>query len=322
MKKMSVGCLKSVAKAIVASKNNESSLQYIILKGCINTYPDYEEFFEELASISSAKDMEGLEGFELLDDPMDGSPKAIIKYLDISQGNFNSGFEQHKLKAGEVPGLKYIFTIVESLNMDSCHLNEKDARMIRYCLKEVNSFASIKSLILSNNAIGCKGADALSELKIDELDISNCKIGVGGAHSISKSLSNNSPLKRLYLYNNSLKVEGCRFIAKSLEENKNLEVLDLGSNLIRNKGLESLSTVFKSQIKLLALKNNKIKDKSFNEFMNKYLESGNNHLKSLLIASNEISMYSIKNAEESTKEMIYMDLSLKLENHNERTLLV
>ena len=318
--KMSAGCLKSIAKAIVTSKNNESDLQYVILRGCINTYPDYEEFFEQLASITPVKDMEALEGFELVNDPMSDAPKALLKYLDISQGNFNSGFDQCKLKAGECPGLKYIFSLVEALNMDSCHLDEKDARMIRYWLKDISSFASIKSLILSNNAFGSKGAEALSTIKIEELDISNCKIGVGGAHSFSKSLSENSPIKILFLYGNGIKVEGCRFIAKSLEENKNLEVLDLGSNTIRNKGFDDLSTVLKSQIKLLAVKNNKIKDKAFNEFVNKYLESGNTTLKTILLASNEISMYSIKNAEECTKDTIYMDLSLKLENHNERTL--
>lgn len=73
--------------------------------------------------------------------------------------------------------------------------------------------------------------------------------------------------KRLFLYNNGIKVEGCRFIAKSLEEDKTLEVLDLGSNAIRNKGFLALASVLNSHVKLLAVKNNKIKDRSFNFFM-------------------------------------------------------
>lgn len=318
--KMTQDNLKSLAKAFVASKNNEAPLEAIILRGCFNTYPDYEAFFEGLTTLSPAKEMENLEGFELVDDVMGESTKALFKYLDISLGTFESGFEQSKLKKGEFPGLKYIFTLFESLNMDSCKLTEKDARMIKYCFKQAGLQSSLKALTLSNNSLGSKGAEALATLEIEELDLSNCKLGVGGASAFSKVLNKNHTLKRLNLYNNSIKVEGCRFLAKSLEENKTLELLDIGCNKIRNKGFEALACCLSNNLKVLAAKSNQIKDRAFNEFMHKYTESENSTLKSLLLASNDISMYAIKLAEESVGEKLYIDLSLKLENHNDRTL--
>ena len=319
--KMSTERLKSVAQAIANSKNKESKLESVVLRGCFNSYGDYEEFFEILSQISPIKEFENLEGFELIDDPMGGFKDGILKYLDISLGTFNSGFEQHKLKKDEILGLTHVFAIVDSLNMDSCKMTEKDMRMIKYCMKKVDTHASIKRICLSNNNIGAKGAAALSDLPFQEIDLSNCKLGVGGAVALSKGLKQNDILKRLYLFCNSIKVEGCRSIGQSLEENKTLEVLDLGSNIIRNKGFNALSSVFNTGVKLLAVKNNKIGDKSFVEVFQKYLDSGNKELKSLLINSNEVSMYTIKKANEVLEDKsLHLDVTLKLENHNDRTL--
>ena len=54
--------------------------------------------------------------------------------------------------------------------------------------------------------------------------------------------------------------------------------------------------------------------------MEAYHDSGNTVLKSILLASNDVSMYTIKLTEEDVAEKLYIDLSLKLENHNDRTL--
>lgn len=173
---------------------------------------------------------------------------------------------------------------------------------------------------MSYNSIGPKGAAALSVLPLEELNLNSCKIGVGGAVSFGKAIKGNYYLKRLYIYNNSIKVEGCKAIADSLEENKTLELLDVGSNLIRNKGFKSLSSAFHCNLKVLAAKNNKIGDKSFTEVFQKYLDSDNKHFKSLLIGSNEVSMYAIKKAESAIVHDMFFDLTIKLENHNDRTL--
>jgi len=175
------------------------------------------KIFASFSEISPVKEEEGLEGFELVDDPMDCQPAGQIKYLDISFGTFTSMFEQNRLKKGEFPGLKYVFTIVESLNMDSCKLDEKDARMIKYCLKEAKGKSTLKALTLSNNYFGIKGARAIATLEVPELDLSNCKLGVGGACAFSKLLPENIVIKKLNLYNNKIKVEGAKFIAKILD---------------------------------------------------------------------------------------------------------
>ena len=219
-------------------------------------YPDYEKFFSVLSELSSAKEMEDLDGFELVDDPMGYNPVSLIKYLDISLGTFSSGFEQNKLKKGEFPGLKYIFTIVESLNMDSCKLTEKDARMINYCLAQAGQSSTVKAFILSNNDFGAKGGQALANIAISEMDLSNCNLGVGGASALAKKLFKNTTLKKLNLYNNRLKVEGARFIAKGFEDNKSLEILDIGSNMIRNKGFSAFKSCLGSNLSILAAKNN------------------------------------------------------------------
>lgn len=43
-------------------------------------------------------------------------------------------------------------------------------------------------------------------------------------------------------------------------------------------------------------------------------------MKSLLLASNDISMFAIRTAEGALEEKLYLDLCMKLEHHNDRTL--
>ncbi|CAI2366739.1 unnamed protein product [Moneuplotes crassus] len=318
--KMTTDQLKEMGKAIVESKNSGAPLDYIILRGCFGTYQDYEEFFDSLSVLSPILQEERLHGFELVNDPWQAQPDGLIKYLDISLGAFTSMFEQNQLRKGEFPGLKYVFTIVESLNMNQCQLDEKDARMIKFCLNQAGGNSSLRALNLSKNMIGTKGAKAIASLQISELDLSSCKLGVGEASALSKLIKENLMLKKLNLYNNKVQIEGTRFISKALEENKTLEFLDLGSNLIRNKGFQSLTTCINGSLKVLAVKNNCINEKGFNEFMEAYHNSGDCQLKTLLLASNDINMYTIKLIEEDIGDKLYVDLGLKLDNHNERTL--
>jgi Ran GTPase-activating protein (RanGAP) involved in mRNA processing and transport len=199
-------------------------------------------------------------------------------------------------------------------------MDKMDARMLKYCLEHADSKSTLKSLILSNNDFSKDAVKPLTNLKISEIDLSNCKIGVAGANSISKALQINFDLKHLNLYNNNMKVEGARAIAKGLEENKTLELLDIGSNLIRNKGFEALKSCLGTSLRLLAAKNNAIKDKGFNHFMDAYHEHGVNKLRTLLLAGNDINMYTVKLTVEDLADRMYLDLSLKLENHNDKTL--
>jgi Ran GTPase-activating protein (RanGAP) involved in mRNA processing and transport len=312
--------LKAVAQALVDAKNREAPVDFVILRGCFNTYPDYAEFFDVLSQLSPLKEAEQLDGFELIDDPIGNDSKAVFKYMDISLGTFESDFHESQYKRGESPVMKYFLTLVQSLNMDSCKMTEKDARLIKYSLKLADKKSTLKSLTLSHNPLGAKGAAAVANIEVTELDLSNCKIGVGGACAFGKALKTNTSLKKLNLYNNGLKVEGARFLAQGLEETKTLEYLDVGSNTIRNKGFDALKSCLESSVSFLAAKNNQIKDVAFNQFMEAYHASGNSTLKTLMLASNDISMYTIKMAEEDIEGRMYIDLKLKLENNNERVL--
>lgn len=132
------------------------------------------------------------------------------------------------------------------------------------------------------------------------------KLGVGEANLLKNFVANSSNIKNLYLFGNKLGVEGARILAEGLAQNSSLEVLDLGHNRLRNKGALALATALfdegkPSKLRVLSLKNNFISEKSFKEFVKLLMQKfgpfsdlSQFHLRALLIAGNQISLFELK----------------------------
>ena len=126
--------------------------------------------------------------------------------------------------------------------------------------------------------------------------MSKCSLGVGGAQQVKSLISNSSSLKQIFASANKFKVEGARIIAKGIEETKTLEILDLSSNIIWDKGMKAITEAIYEcpSLKIVSLKNNDLKDEAFNELIKSHMSHENTDIKSLLLSSNDISIYTLK----------------------------
>ncbi len=110
----------------------------------------------------------------------------------------------------------------------------------------ISNLRTIKSINLSNNNMGNKGAMMLAEAmlklaKIEELILSNCEIGNKGSISLCESIKWKKSLLVLDLSGNRIDERGVSgYIAKYLEEVSSLLAVDLSYNRIGLTGLELL----------------------------------------------------------------------------------
>jgi len=95
---------------------------------------------------------------------------------------------------------------------------------------------------------------------------------VYGTQQITESLHENTKLKGLNLFKNTLDVDGARAVGMLLQYNSTIEFVDLGHNRIRNKGLEAIKDGIlantNSKIHSLGLRMNFISDDGFDSFFN------------------------------------------------------
>jgi len=129
---------------------------------------------------------------------------------------------------------------------------------------------NIKRIYLWNNILGDQSAIALSQLCLEELDVSYNRIGVAGATALAqakieslnlsgnpiqdegtKLFSNNEYIRKLSLAECDLGDDG----AKAVLRNKKLIYLDLFSNRIYDEGVEEISIESSSLIELVMNQN-------------------------------------------------------------------
>ena len=144
---------------------------------------------------------------------------------------------------------------------------------------------------------------------IEELDLSNNKLGEGNIETFTKVLKINKTLKKLNLFHNLLDVEGARLIGEALKVNNSLEDLDIGYNRIKKAGLRKIIDALKanknSNLKYLGLKYNFIGENILSEFikaLNKK-EYSNLKLEKISVKNNSISTRFIQSFYEEFSKM-------------------
>ena len=132
---------------------------------------------------------------------------------------------------------------VKVLNMRSNGLTAQEAVAISdmmICLEE---------LFISDNKLGDHGAELLSEgitntKTLRVLHISGNNIGPSGTIAFANALTNNSSLEELYMDGNAIGQDGATAIAKAITNNKTLKKLSLGNDHTIDK--ESIMIIMRS----------------------------------------------------------------------------
>ncbi|CAF3878162.1 unnamed protein product [Adineta steineri] len=118
---------------------------------------------------------------------------------------------------------------------DKRKLTDADMEIVAYYLLQDNK--TLTQLCLSNNKIGDKGAQYLSEaLKKDTtlttLDLSYNQIGNKGVQHLGEALKKNTTLTILQLQNNQIGAQGSQYLVEALQTNTTLTELYLSRNEI------------------------------------------------------------------------------------------
>jgi hypothetical protein len=103
---------------------------------------------------------------------------------------------------------------------------------------------------------------ALRKTKVQQLILSNCKIGIQGIVHLTTFLKYNKTLQRLYLQHNpDIGDKGIEELAKVIQQNKNLSVLNIAACNVGDVGAAAIAEILqenKCSLQKLYLYNNKI----------------------------------------------------------------
>ena len=115
---------------------------------------------------------------------------------------------------------------------------------------------------------------------IEELDLSNNKLGYSGIETLSNALKINKTIKSLNLFHNLCDVNGARRLEEVLKVNSTLLELDIGYNRIKNVGFKSVMNGIKENknlnLKYLGVKYNFITNDAFKNALNVIEENKDN----------------------------------------------
>ncbi|XP_076814446.1 uncharacterized protein LOC143460723 [Clavelina lepadiformis] len=128
---------------------------------------------------------------------------------------------------------------IEELNIGRCNISATGIKSISDAISKLPE--PMKQLVLYGNNLGDDGASHISTClsKIEELDISWCKIRASGIKSISDAISKlPEPMKNLYLWGNNLCDDGASHISTCLSK---IEKLHIGRCNISASGIKSIS---------------------------------------------------------------------------------
>lgn len=212
----------------------------------------------------SDKDMEEWYGDRKVAKEMQGDQleKAYhfgLQYIDLSNCNiYNSSFKMKNLQKENDPKWPAFMHFLASpeleiVNMSNCKLTKQDGEFLTYALNENPIAASkVKNLnLMKNSQVSKEGFKIFFSLlekskKLENLDLSGCKLGVSGMASLCAALEKNTSIKTLNLYRNIIDIDGARALKKVLEKNNSLEFLDLSFNRLREKGIIAITDGMKA----------------------------------------------------------------------------
>ena len=182
----------------------------------------------------------------------------------------------------------------------------------------------LQKLYLHNNNFKTVGMIKIAKALQDTSTLKVFSIGsndIGeqaAADGIAKVLSNNTELKKIYLYNNNFKTVGLIKIAKALQDTSNLKVFNIGSNDIGEQAADGIAKVLScnTELKEIHIHNNKFKTVGMMK-IGKALQ-GTSNLKVFNIGSNDIG----EQAADGIAEVLSNNTELKeiyLYNNNFKT---
>ncbi|KAL0240162.1 hypothetical protein GEMRC1_010268 [Eukaryota sp. GEM-RC1] len=186
--------------------------------------------------------------------------KSLLSYPQLNQLEVHV----HRSISMELIELLKVNTIITSVDLNRCCLEDEGARALAEALK-VNT--SLTSVCLIRNSIEDEGARALAEaLKVNatltSINLLGNSIEAGGARALAEALKVNSTCTNLNLQNNCIRDEGAMALANALKVNSTCANLNLQNNSIGAEGVGALAEALKvnSTLTTVNLTRNSIRD--------------------------------------------------------------
>ncbi|XP_065901177.1 protein NLRC3-like [Dysidea avara] len=152
----------------------------------------------------------------------DKTNKQEITTIDLSRNNLT------------VASSPLIGDIITHLQPHTLKLNQNNITNVRDICTAVKNTNTVKVLDMTSNDLTAQEASAISDMMtcLEELDISNNKLGDDGADIISKGITKTNTLRVLDIRNDNITSTGAIAIANSLLHNTSLEGLNMNYNAI------------------------------------------------------------------------------------------
>ncbi|KAM9816733.1 NLR family CARD domain-containing protein 3 [Neosynchiropus ocellatus] len=174
----------------------------------------------------------------------------------------------------------------------------------------------IQRLSLAENAVGSKGAKALSRAllvnrTLTSLNLRNNNVGSKGAKFLAEALKMNQVLSSINFQNNSIEEEGAYAVAELLQCNRKLVTLNMRKNTVGAGGAKRIAIALKTNqtLKKLTLCSNQLGDKGSSALAEAL--TVNHSLLSLQLQSNSISnkgMTALTKALQLNRGLVFLNL--------------
>lgn len=177
--------------------------------------------------------------------------------------------------------------------------NSLTSRSSGYLASILQTVQDLEELDLLDNQVKDEGLSRLRSIlnqpfcSLKRLNLSNNKLGAGGAVHIASIVGENRSIIELILSRNNFGKKSLKTLSKHLARNPVLERLDLSFNKIKSGGVNHLATVLdatesRSRLVYLDLTQNPISDKGALYLVNALLQGKNKHLRHLNLTRTEL----------------------------------
>ena len=173
----------------------------------------------------------------------DKANKQEITKIDLSNNNL-TGASSH-----------LIADIISHLQPHTLVLQYNKITNVRDISTAVITTSTVKVLDMWGNDLTAQEAVPISDIMIclEELNISDNKLGDHGAELLSEGITNTKTLRVLEITYNNIGPSGTTAIANALSNNTSLEELYMGNNVIGQDGAIALSNAIANNKKLISL---------------------------------------------------------------------
>jgi len=137
-----------------------------------------------------------------------------------------------------IASLPLIGDVTTHLQPHTLMLSDNNITSVRDISTAVINTNTVKVLHMENNDLTAQEASAISDMMtcLEELDITNNKLGDDGTIIMSEQITITNTLRVLRISHNNITSTGATAIANSLLHNTSLEILDMNYNAIGQDG--------------------------------------------------------------------------------------